>query len=442
MNKKKVIYLLLLFLIIGCKDRVKTPPVGDSVTPNNSSEKASILFLSTQLNPIEEADRMRSNILEDFTLKVDFQPNDNNYIFKKMIYEVSNNLDQSIIFGGLHGDLLSLYSGESLRPLNGLSSELSRRDFIPNLLSLGHIRTDSIYYYPWMQATYLMMANKKSLKYLPDGVDINNITYSEFTQWGKNMMDASGSPKIGFPVGDKGLMHRFLQGYLYPSYTGNTLLKFKSPLAIAMWEEFRNLWKYVNPGSLVYSNMSQPLITEDVWVVWDHTARLITALEDNPKDYIVFPSPVGPKGRGYISVLSGLAIPKGSKNIVDSIKLIEYLTSPEVQIKTLEETGFFPTININNDNILSAALVQMNEAVSLQSASEESITTLLPIGLGEKGKDFNSIFLLTFFKTVINSADIRNTLDVMGERLQEILNSQNIRAWEPDICDDIPCILE
>ena len=42
-------------------------------------------------------------------------------------------------------------------------------------------------------------------------------------------------------------MHRFFQGYLYPSFTGNTVRKFRSPEAVSMWEYFRKLWEEVNP---------------------------------------------------------------------------------------------------------------------------------------------------------------------------------------------------
>ena len=67
-----------------------------------------------------------------------------------------------------------------------------------------------------MQATYVMAANKQALEYLPEGADLNALTYDQLIAWVKTMAEATGSPKFGFPAGPKGLMHRFFQGYLCP----------------------------------------------------------------------------------------------------------------------------------------------------------------------------------------------------------------------------------
>ena len=55
-------------------------------------------------------------------------------------------------------------------------NELPGRTFIPELVKLGHKWTDGRFMSPWTQATYLMVANKKALAYLPAGADINALT--------------------------------------------------------------------------------------------------------------------------------------------------------------------------------------------------------------------------------------------------------------------------
>ena len=67
-----------------------------------------------------------------------------------------------------------------------------------------------------MQATYVMVANKQALPYLPAGADVNALTYAQLQQWGKNIADKTGQRRLGFPAGPKGLLPRFFQGYLYP----------------------------------------------------------------------------------------------------------------------------------------------------------------------------------------------------------------------------------
>ncbi len=85
-------------------------------------------------------------------------------------------------------------------------------------------------------------------------------------------------------------MHRFFQGYLYPSYTGSPVVKFKSPEAEAMWTSFRDFWTTsVTPASTGYAFMQEPLLTGEVWVAWDHVARLKDALNQKPDEFVVVP---------------------------------------------------------------------------------------------------------------------------------------------------------
>src|SRR5262249_40259736 len=157
----------------------------------------------------------------------------------------------------------------------------------------------------------------------------------------QNLEKATGERKLGFPAGPRGLMHRFFQGYLYPSYTGGVVRTFKSAEAERMWTEFRELWRLVNPRSSSYAFMQEPLLADEVWVAFDHPARLSDALRQKPDDFVAFPAPAAAKGRGFMPVVAGLAIPKGSPDRAAAANLIDYLTRPDVQITTLREVGFY-----------------------------------------------------------------------------------------------------
>ena len=39
-------------------------------------------------------------------------------------------------------------------------------------------------------------------------------------------------------------MARFLEGYLLPSYTGGTVVNYRSPDAETMWADFKTLWAH------------------------------------------------------------------------------------------------------------------------------------------------------------------------------------------------------
>jgi multiple sugar transport system substrate-binding protein len=401
-----------------------------------------ITLLSTQLNPVEEAGKMRNVILKGFPGSVEFRPNDSSYVFSSIDSIIRNDPKISLLLGALHGDLLTLYERGALLPMDSVFAELQRNGLVDSFSALGKFDGTHIYYVPWMQATFVMVANRKALPYLPKGADLNNLTYAEYLQWGKNIYEGTKRKMIGFPAGEKGLMHRFFQGYLYPSFTGNTLLRYRSPEARDMWEYFRNLWQYVYPGSLVYSSMADPLIIEDGWIGWDHTARLVKVFEERSQDFVTFPAPIGPRGRGFMTIVSGLAIPKDIQKPEKVVPLIDYLTRPEVQILALRETGFFPVVSLPSQGQIPENFKMLYSAVQEQAGSPRSVLTLAPVGLGNKSKDFNDLYMLTFSEIILDKKDIQTVLDGNAKELQAIIDDRDAKCWLPDISQERPCKIE
>ena len=72
-----------------------------------------------------------------------------------------------------------------------------------------------------------------------------------------------------------------------------------------MWSEFKALWATVNPNSTNYDFMQEPLLAGEVWIAWDHIARVKEALAAMPDKFLVVPPPAGPKGRAYMPVIAG-----------------------------------------------------------------------------------------------------------------------------------------
>ena len=193
MYKKIRIYLVFIFSLIVC-------------------EAKEIVFLSTQLNPIEEATAMRNIILKNFPEEVTYKP----YSDKEIYDYLSNEKVKPNLVGGVYGDFMSLKKDNFIISTDNINKILSSCGFIPKFIEMSKLDTNKPYFIPWMQATYIMVANKKALKYLPKKADINNLTYDQFIEWGANIYKETGTQKIGFPAGKGGLFHRFLQGYLYP----------------------------------------------------------------------------------------------------------------------------------------------------------------------------------------------------------------------------------
>jgi multiple sugar transport system substrate-binding protein len=444
----RILSLFIAFLLpLGaCERRSVEAPfrASEQTKPFIFKEKptSTITLLSTQMNPVEEAGKMRNVILKDFPGKVNFRPNDNSQMFSQIDAMLKSNPIESIILGASHGDFVSLYERGALNPMNEEMAKLADRRFPATLTTLCKLNGKDSYYVPWMQASFVFVANKKALAYLPKDARLDALTYDQLYQWAGEIFKKTGMRALGFPAGKNGLIHRFFQGYLYPSFTASTLLKFKTAEAKRMWAYFKGLWEYIHPGSLVYSSMSEPLLSGDVWIAWDHTARLIKALRERPDDFVAFPAPIGPKGRGFMLIVAGLGIPKIALGSGDQTMLIDYLTEPTIQERMLSETGFFPVVSAEGRPGLPGYLAGLDAAVKAQTNAGEAIPTLAPIGLGDRGTDYSNAFMMAFSGIVLEDKDIQAVLNANASELQRIIDGANAKCWLPDVSDKRPCKIE
>lgn len=387
-----------------------------------------ITWMSTQFTPIAEAEFVRNELLPPFTeatgVKVKFIGAEYAEFIARVQAEYEAGKGEIAVLCGLHGDLATLT--EALADLSGLKAGGT----IPaGLIKLGVIEGRQIYI-PLMQATYLTVINKKALDYLPDGADIWALTYEDLLQWAKNIYEATGMQKLGIPAGPRSLLHRFIHGYLYPSFTGYQVLAFDSGAAVKMWKFMQELWKYVNPAAPTWDAMDTPLLAEEVWIAWDHTARLKQAIVERPDDFIAIPSPAGPFGRGFITVLAGLAIPKVSPAPEAAAKLIEYLTSPEAQVKILQGVGFFPVVEEASAAVPAGALQILAKGVSAQAASPDAIVSFIPGGISD---EYKKIYRDTFFKFVIKGEPVDvKFLREQATRLRELYLEADAPYPAPD----------
>lgn len=403
------------------------------------AQQQSMIFLATQFNNVEESQRMKDSILKNFRGSVDFLPQAAGPFTDRVLAEFRANRVNTALLGGLHGDFPPLQVAGALDNVDDIMRTLANRKFTRDYVRLGKLGTNNQLYIPWMQATYIMVANRQALQYLPPGVDINRITYKQLAAWGANITRATGQRKLGFPAGPTSLIHRFLQGYLYPSYTSSTVTRFRGGVATEMWQDFKEVWQHVNPQSVSYNFMQEPLLSGEVWVAWDHIARLRDALTQKPGDFVAFPAPQGPSGRGFMPVLAGFSIPKGTANRAQAAALIEYLTRPEVQIETLKQNYFFPVIDIKLPDDLAPGLKMIAATITRQANAPFAITTLLPVGLGARGGDFNKVYIDAFTRIILRNQDITSALDIEAANLRRIMQETKAPCWAPDPVSDGPC---
>ncbi|MEB3779237.1 MAG: ABC transporter substrate-binding protein [Desulfurococcales archaeon] len=424
---------------------VQTTP--EETTPTTSPEETTpakkevtLIFASTQLVPVEEQAFVKNKLLPPFTqetgIKVEFIGISYEELSTRLESEMKAGKVTIDVIGDLHGGLDYFASNGWLMDLSKFGS-LPDRTF-PKILedysNLYGIKA----YVPWMTATYVFVVNKEAFNYLPEGLTMDDVisgsskwTYQALLDWAKNIYEQTNKKALGFPAGPKGLFHRFLHGYLYPSFTGAQVKNFDSQAAIDMWNYLKELWNYVNPASTTYDAMADPLLRGDVLIAWDHTARIKDAITTKPEDFVVVPTPAGPKGRGYILVIAGLAIPKNAPNPEEAWKLIEYLTRPETQVMVLQNVGFFPSVNEASGKVTTGPLKVMVDGVSKQLNTPDSLVALIP-SLGARGGEFSSIYRTAFEKIVLEGQNPAEVLPVLAADLNRIFEEVNAPLPPPD----------
>ena len=385
------------------------------------------LFWSTQARPVEETQAMREQVLAGFPGGVDYQATEEGPWLTRLQAELQAGRGTIAVLGGLHGDLSGV--DDALVDLSDIARDM---DIAPALMALGRLGTTHQKYIPWMQATYVMAANRKALEHLPDGVELNAMTYDQFVDWMAALSAATGGPKFGFPAGPRGLKHRFFQGYLLPAYTGSMVTEFRSDAAVQAWETFRALWAHTNPASTNYAFLQEQLLTEEVWVAFDHTARLADAFNQRPDDFVAFPPPAGPAGRAFMPVIAGVAIPSTAPDMDASKALVAHMLKPETQISTLRATNFFPVVEAELPDDMPPAVLASGQAIAALNASEDALPALLPMGLRDLGGRFNQIYIDAFERIILARQDIPRVLDDQADALRALMTEAGAPCWAPD----------
>lgn len=401
-----------------------------------------LVFLSTQLRPIGEAQKMRNLVLKEFSPEVDYITDLPQRLLTRIETERQVGMHNIDVVGALHGELQPLATLGALVPLDDLAGKLAGRGIPNRLLALGKFGSPHQLYIPWMQAGYIMVANKQALPYLPSGADINALTYDQLGTWAITLQQKTGKRLLGFPAGPHGLMHRFFEGFLYPSYTGGVVVPFRSEAAEAMWTQFASLWRSVNPNSTGYNFMDQPLLSGDVWIGFDHIARVLGALRQKPNEFVAFPAPAGPKGRGYMPLLVGLAVVRGAPDIAESMALIDYLTQPATQITLARTVGFFPVVSAKLPPDLDLGLKMGAGAIAEMQSAKDALPALPPVGFGERDAEFDSVFMETFQLIVLRGQKTRPVLDREAETLKRLISETGASCWQPDPPSTGACLVQ
>jgi multiple sugar transport system substrate-binding protein len=209
------------------------------------------------------------------------------------------------------------------------------------------------FFVPISADVYLTIANNKALDYLPEGADIDTLTYEQYADWAVAVAAGEGEGKVcitGIP--QKMWIYQFSTSalaYGLPA-AGSPEPAFpnvNSEAAAMAWEQ----WAKIGAGNgfmptiLNVDNCTDYLMREEAWLSVTHNARVGQVYASNETQFTVGPAPFGSEGVGTIAGAHGLAIVKGSENFDEAALLLEYLTRPEIQVKLNKGTGgFLPVV--------------------------------------------------------------------------------------------------
>ncbi|MDP9460083.1 MAG: ABC transporter substrate-binding protein [Actinomycetota bacterium] len=400
-----------------------------------------LTFLSTQFTPVEEADRFREIVKASYTGKqIDYVPSDPGAFTSRVQAAAQANSVNFSLLGALHGQFAPL-AGQ-LDDVSDVLQRLQSRGYSQDLLDLARLGGDRPAYVPWTQATYIMAAHTSAMDALPDGADVSTLTYDQLLTWAQNLREQTGKPAFGLPAGPQGLLHRFLQGFTYPSFTGAAVTEFAGAEAQEMWRYLQRLWQASNPASTNFNNMQEPLGSGQALLAWDHVARLVDAPRRKPGEFVMFPVPTGPQGQGYMPVVSGLAIPKGAPDRAAAVALIEALSVPETQVEVLRKNAFFPTVNAPLPADLPPGIAEEAKAVQAQQEAPKALLALPPVGLGSREGEFTQVYKDAFSRIVLNGENPTAVLPGAKGAVQRLLNETKAACWTPDPASGgAPCVV-
>jgi multiple sugar transport system substrate-binding protein len=396
-----------------------------------TSGAGAMVFLSTQFRPTEEGEPFRT-LLGRTAPGVSYVTIDAGSFPTQVRSQIDAGSTKIGLLGGLHGELAMLADGY-LNDLSGLLAGLGDRGWPADYLRLARIGTDHTWYIPWATAGYVIAAHADALARLPSGVDANALTYDQLLDWAVAARRANGNrPVLGLPAGPQGLLFRFIQGFVLPSFTGGQITTFRSPQAVTAWQYLRDLWANCASSSTGYDFMQDALEDGEVTMAWDHVARLTRALARDPGQWRALPAPRGPRGLATMAVVTGLAVPRRGPDPDLAGHTISALTEPATQIALLRANGFFPSTDVTLPGDLPPAIQLEADALRRQQHAPGALVSLPPVGLGQREGEVNKVFQDSFRSIVLDGADIRATLDRQARVLQSILDEVKVPCWAPD----------
>lgn len=278
------------------------------------------------------------------------------------------------------------------------------------------------YFVPNSFDVYITIANRDALEYLPEGLTeddfASGITWEQYAEWAVNIAEGEGVGKTMFPASMDGSQLLYPMGGMSLAYGGAF-----PELSSAGFQNALGIIAKMAEGDAFYSEQDQytaptdPLSSGDVWLTFAHMSPVGTAYNAAPNEYVIGPAPTGSEGKGSTSGAFCYGIQEGAPNQSAAEKLIEYITTPEVNYDFCSTMGFLSPMEEVGD-ILSS------DEVVMQAGIEMLNNTIISGVPSTEYSDWNAVKLLfgdVFNKVLTDKAvPAKDYLDGMQSQLEAL----------------------
>ena len=152
--------------------------------------------------------------------------------------------------------------------------------------------------------------------------------------------------------------------------------------------------------------------------------------------------PPGPKGLGYMPVVAGVAIPKGTPDRATAARLIEYLTRPEVQVDHAARDRLLPggQGGAAGRPGAGAAAGERRYPASGRGAERDPLAAAGRARREERRVQQGVHRHLPADRRA--QPGHQGSLETQGEKLAGIMQAAGAPCWQPDAPSDGPCPVE
>ena len=371
---KKIIFLLILFLIsntlIGCSSS-RTENKELNLVISGLQQPSEKVFFKTFVKLFEAEYGISVNLTyvlpQDLIEQINSEAEAGNIVSDVIMVDTAHMTPY--IDNNLMEDVSAYMDGLPGRTITEIFSDYTSRD-------------DEDYFVPVSFDIYISIYNKLAIPYIPSTVltttskegeilQIDTITWEEFSKWAITIKNETGIPKTGFPMSSSSSQLLYPMGGMALAFGSESFLKVNDEGALEAWNliaEMASKGAIVSESILSTVNQPTALIdTGTLWLSFGHMGPIGEAYEKNPDQYVLGPAPIA-KDTDMAGSTAGawtFGIVKGASHLSEAEMWLRFMTDPEINYLYCSNLGgvISPILEVvenlsssNTDKIMASGL--------------------------------------------------------------------------------------